>query len=263
MQEPRSVIVTGASRGLGAAVARRLAGVGVDVTISARSAKGLEAVAETLAALGGRCETVPADVADPDAGSRILSRALERFGRLDAVINNAGALGPLETLAHCDAAAWRYNLEVNLMGPVYLCMVALGELRARRGRIVNVSSGAAERVIQAGGAYCSAKAGLNHFTRVLAAEEPELTVLAVRPGVIDTEMQKTLRNLGAKTMPSQQARYYRQLKEKGELEPPDVPARSIAWLALHAPQRMSGQFLSYDDPAIRNPAQGFFGESAG
>ena len=87
-----------------------------------------------------------------------------------------------------------------------------------------------------------------------------MTALAVRPGVVDTDMQADLRNQSDNAMPAEQIAYYRQLKEQGELEPPEVPGRAIAWLALHAPHEFSGQFLDYDDPRISRPARDVFGD---
>ena len=112
-------------------------------------------------------------------------------------------------------------------------------------------------------AYCAGKAALNHFTQVLAAEETTLTALAVRPGVVDTEMQAVLRREGSKAMTASQVAYYHQLKDRGALEPPEIPARSIAWLALYAPPEFSGRFLDYDDPRILRPALEVFGEILG
>jgi len=85
--------------------------------------------------------------------------------------------------------------------------------------------------------------------------------LAVRPGVVDTDMQTFLREEGSRAMPSDQADYYQQLKKRGELEPAELPARSIAWLALYAPREFSGRFLDYDDDRISTPALEVFGES--
>ena len=178
--------------------------------------------------------------------------------RVDAVGNNAGILAPLNYIGTVDPVAWRYNLEVNIMAPFYLARAALGELRKQAGRIVNVSSGAANTAIEAASAYCTAKAALNHFTQVLAAEEPEITAVAVRPGVVDTRMQKTLREEGRLVMPAKWTDYYRKLKAQGKLEPPEIPGRVIAWLALNAPHDLTGQFLSYDDPGIAKPAVDFF-----
>jgi len=92
-------------------------------------------------------------------------------------------------------------------------------------------------------------------------EEPKLTALTVRPGVVDTDMQTFIRQEGPQAMPSDQADFYRQLKDRGELEPAAIPARSIAWLALYAPRDFSGKFLNYDDPLISDPAVEVFGES--
>ena len=177
------------------------------------------------------------------------------------MINNAGIVEPIAPVARTDADSWQYNIAVNLLGPFYLARGAIAELRKRKGRIVNVSSGAATITVETVSAYCAAKAALNHFTRVLAAEEPGLTVMAVRPGVVDTRMQERIRSDGPGVMSAEQVSYYQALKTRGELEAPEVPGRSIAWLALHGPREFSGQFLDYDDPRICRPAQDALGDS--
>lgn len=256
MPDQPVTIVTGASRGLGAAIALQLAGAGVAVVLVSRSIEDLRRTAAGVRS--GAALVLPADVSDPAACRRVAAETLQRFGRLDAVVNNAGTVEPLETVGCSEPARWQRNVAVNLLGPVYLTMAALDALRSRRGRVVNVSSGAAERVIQAASAYCASKAALNQFTRVLAAEEPDITAVAVRPGVVDTPMQEYLRRHGPASMPAEQAAYFRQLKTAELLEPPEVPARAIAWLALQAPRAWSGRFLSYDDPQIARPAGDYF-----
>jgi NAD(P)-dependent dehydrogenase (short-subunit alcohol dehydrogenase family) len=200
-------------------------------------------------------------VADFAACRSAVESTLDRFGRIDALVNNAGIVQPLAAIADAHPDDWRRNIEVNLLAPFYLVRAAVSELRKRHGRIVNVSSGAAKLALETVSAYCTGKAALNHFTRVLAAEEKNLTALSVRPGVVDTDMQAVLRGESASSMPAEQIDYYRQLKERGELEPPEIPARSIAWLALHAPGEFSGRFLDYDDPRIIRPALDVFGEN--
>jgi NAD(P)-dependent dehydrogenase (short-subunit alcohol dehydrogenase family) len=253
------VIVTGASRGLGAAVARWLAKAGAAVTLVARSREKLMEVAADVRRLGGIPHVFNADVSDAHACRSAVETTQDLFGRIDSLVNNAGVVQPLAPIADTHPADWRRNIEVNLFAPFYLVREAIPGLRRQNGRIVNVSSGAATMALETASAYCTGKAALNHFTRVLAAEEPAVTALTVRPGVVDTDMQAVLRNETGNAMPAEQIAYYRQLKDCGELEPPEIPARAIAWLALHAPREFSGRFLDYDDPQISRPAAEFFG----
>ncbi len=261
MSEKPVVIVTGASRGLGAAVARWLAKSGAAVTLVARSEEKLLEVAADVGRLGGSSLVVKADVSDFHACRTAVETTRDHFGRIDSLVNNAGIVQPLAPIADTDPDDWRHSIEVNLFGSFYLVRAAISDLRKHKGRIVNVSSGAATMALENASAYCTGKAALNHFTRVLAAEEKGLTALTVRPGVVDTGMQAVLRNEADNALPAQQIAYYRQLKERGELEPPEVPARAIAWLALYAPREFSGKFLDYDDPRISRPALEVFGET--
>jgi NAD(P)-dependent dehydrogenase (short-subunit alcohol dehydrogenase family) len=254
------VIVTGASRGLGAAVAGWLVKAGTGVTLVARSEGALKKGAENLGHLGGEVLVCDADISDYDDCCRVAERTLERFGRIDSLVNNAGIVHPIAAIADSDPTQWRYNIDVNLIGPFNLTRAAITHLRKQNGRIINVSSGAANLALENLSAYCTGKAALNHFTRVLAAEESVLTALTVRPGVVDTDMQTYIRQEGPGAMPAEQLAYYRQLKDHGQLEPPEIPARSIAWLALYATRPFSGQFLDYDDPHISSKALEVFGE---
>ena len=263
MSQPPVVIITGASRGLGAAVADWLARVGAALTLTARSTDSLAETAAAVAQLGGQALPVAADAADPEAAEQVVRETIDRFGRIDAVINNAGILDPIARLADADPAQWRRNIEVNLLGPVYLIRAALPFLTRSGGRAVNVSSGAADRAVSGWSAYCAAKAGLTHLTRVLAAEHPEITAVAIRPGVVDTRMQTEIRERGDGGMTAEAVAGFRRLEADGELEPPAVPGRAIAWLALKAPADWSGRFLDYDDPAVADPAAALFGPAPG
>ena len=255
MEKTKVVILTGASRGLGAATALSLADREAAVCLVARSKKKLLAVEAGILERGGRAMAIQADVADAEACRKIVEKTLERWGRLDALVNNAGVLGPLAYTTDAAPSAWLDTLKVNVMGPYHLARAALPWLRQSTGRIVNVSSGAATTPLAGAGAYCVSKAALNHLTRILAVEEPEVTSVAVRPGVVDTPMQTTLRETAPSVMPKDLADYYQDLKIGGKLEPPDVPGKAIAWLALHAPHAWSGRFLNYDDPEIVIPVE--------
>ena len=261
MSDVPVVIVTGASRGLGAGIARWLGAAGARVTLIARTEAALADIARSVTALGGEALVCPADVAAREACDQAVESTLGRFGRLDGLVNNAGILSPVETIEGSDPDLWARNIAVNLLAPYYMIRASIPALRTAAGRVVNISSGAAQKPIGAWSAYCAAKAALTHFTAVLAAEEPRITAVAVRPGVIDTAMQQQIRREGPLAMDPEKAAYFRQLKAEGRLEPPWVPARAAAWLSLHAPRSLSGRFLEYDDPQIAEPALALFGPS--
>jgi NAD(P)-dependent dehydrogenase (short-subunit alcohol dehydrogenase family) len=263
MDDRKTAIITGASQGLGAAVACWLAKDSAAVVLVARSRDGLDQVAHHVEQLGGSAMVIPADVADPSACEHVVESTLKRFKKIHALINNAGVFSPLAPIEHVDIHQWRYAIEVNLMGPFYLSKYALPPLMNTNGRIVNISSGASRTPIPSASAYCASKAGLTHFNRVLAEEAPGITAIAVRPGVVDTPMQTQIRNEGSGVMSPTQYTYYKDLKAKGQLEPPEIPARSVAWLAFHAPHDMSGDFRNYDDPDIAGPALSVYGSTLG
>ncbi len=134
MKNSPVVIVTGASRGLGASVAGWLAKAGAGVTLVARSQGDLNRVAEDLGHPDGKPLVYPADVSDYDACLRAVEITLERFGRIDSLVNNAGIVQPIAPISDCDPADWRYNLEVNLIGPFNLIRAAIPHLRMRNNQ---------------------------------------------------------------------------------------------------------------------------------
>jgi NAD(P)-dependent dehydrogenase (short-subunit alcohol dehydrogenase family) len=190
-------IITGASRGLGLALAAGLAGAGWRLVVDARNAGDLAAAAKQIEAgagltgAGGRVVAVPGDVID--AGHRLaLVEAADRLGGLDLLVNNAGILGPSPQppLAEYPLGALRDVYEVNVLAPLGLIQVALPRLRASRGAIVTVTSDAAVEAYPGWGGYGSAKAAIELASRVLAAEEPDLRVWWVDPGDLRTRMHQ-------------------------------------------------------------------------
>ena len=250
MENAPVVLITGASRGIGAAAARQLLAKGCRVAAASRSRDGITSAMANASPSDDTLLVLTGDVARPEDGRRWVADTLARFGRLDALVNNAGVLAPLARLADAEPADWHANLAVNLLGPFYLAQAAIPPLRETCGRIVNISSGAALKSIVGWSAYCVAKAGLNHLTRLLAAEEPDITTVALRPGVVDTAMQALIRAEGSQAMAPETSAAFRELKATGRLLDPAVPAGKIAWLALQAPSDLSGAFLDYDDPRI-------------
>jgi NAD(P)-dependent dehydrogenase (short-subunit alcohol dehydrogenase family) len=253
------IIVTGASKGLGAAIALWLGKAKTNVVAAARSYENLQKRVEEIENSGGKAMAIQIDVADHRSCRELISKTLGRFGRIDAIVNNAATATPLTYIKNAHEKDWKYCFDVNLMGPFQISKYSIPELRENHGRIINVSSGAANHPIESASAYCASKAALNQLTAVLAAEEPDITAIAVRPGVIDTDMQTYLRKEGTNVMPHGTSTYYKEIYIRGELESPEIPARSIAWLALFAPKSMSGEYRSYDDYDISGPAREYFG----
>jgi NAD(P)-dependent dehydrogenase (short-subunit alcohol dehydrogenase family) len=253
----QTVLISGASRGLGAATARIVAQMASNVVLTARSEKDLLAVAQEIEAAGGSALAVEGDVSQAAECQRVVAEAAQTFGQIDAVVNNAAVLTPIAPIADGDPQLWKENLATNLLGPFMLTQAALPYLRQVQGRVINVSAGAAVNPYPGWAAYCSAKAGLNHFTRVLAAEEPEITAIAFRPGVVDTAMQATIRREGAQGMPAEiYAQFVRRFEEE-ELLPPEVPGCALAVLAFHAPREWSGAFLPWNHEEVQSLVRQF------
>ncbi len=182
------VLVTGASRGIGREIALRLAETR-DVAVNHRdSAAEAEAVAEAARERGAEALVVRADVRDPDAVESMIEDCVDRFGRLDAVVNNAGIVDPAR-LADLDPGTWTEVIETNLGGAFYVSRAAAPHLADRNGDIVNMSSiGGTGGTVDA--AYAASKAGLHGLTRALARElgSAGVQVNAVAPGPVETGM---------------------------------------------------------------------------
>lgn len=179
-------LITGASRGLGLALARALARDGWTLILDARGAADLHEAAAGLAAAGADVTAVPGDIADP-AHRAALVRASDG---LDLLVNNASTLGatPLPRLAGHPLPELERAFAVNVLGPLALIQGVLPSLRARRGAIVNVSSDAAREAYEGWGGYGATKAALDQMSNVLAVEEPGIAVWSVDPGEMRTRM---------------------------------------------------------------------------
>lgn len=246
------VIVTGASRGLGAECARACAVWGARVVLSGRSGPELAQIADQISSIGGSATVLPTDVRVESDCRRLIGSTVEQFDRLDALVNNAGTLEPIQRVEHADPHEWNMNWRANILGPVMLSRAAIPALRRSTGRIINVSSGAAIRPIAGWGAYSLAKAALLQLTRILAVEEPAITVIAFRPGALETRMQAIIREKGAAEMEGEQYQDFVNRHEQGRLLPPRMPARSLAALALGAEREWSGEFIRWDGERVES-----------
>ena len=191
-------VVTGSTSGLGAAIARRFVEEGASVLVTGRNVERGEALLAELAAVPGRAAFVAADLAEEEACTRLVDGAVERFGALTVLVNNAVASDALASdgsLAELSTEAWEAVLRVGLSAPMWLCRAAIPHVqRAGRGSFVNISSRAAERATPAHTAYVACKGGLNALTRAIATDYAGdgIRCNTLAPGYIVNERRERL-----------------------------------------------------------------------
>lgn len=188
-----NVLVTGASRGLGRALSEALAAAGASVVMVARSEARLLSAVQSIRETGGDAHALPADVGEPDSAARIAGMAAAMVGPIHVVVHNASTLGPspLKPLTETTDEEWERALAVNLTGPFRLTRALVGSMVARgSGLVLHVSSDASVEAYPTWGAYGVSKAGLDHLSRIWAAEleGSGVRTIAVDPGEMDTAM---------------------------------------------------------------------------
>lgn len=190
MLRDKVALITGASRGLGRALALAYAKEGAKVVITARSKEGLQPVADEVEGLDAEVLAIPADVARRADVEELVAAAIERFGKVDVLVNNAGVLGPrVEILAYPDHE-WQRVLDTNLTAPFLLSRVLVPHMPGG-GSIINISSGVSVAGRAKWGAYSVSKFGIEGLTQIMAAElgERGIRVNSVDPGAMRTEMR--------------------------------------------------------------------------
>ena len=235
------VIVTGASRGIGAAAALALGKAGATVVLAARDGKQVAEVAQQIVQAGGKASASVCDVADYASVERLVAETIERFGRLDVLVNNAGVIEPIAPLAETDPALWAKAIQINLTGAYFAVRAVLpAMIAAGGGTIVNISSGAGTRPLEGWSAYSASKAGMKMLTRSIALEHgPQgVRVFGFSPGTTDTNMQGLIRASGM----NQISRIPRE-----NLFPPSLPAKAIVFLCTPAADDLNGQEFSIRD----------------
>jgi len=253
-----TVLLTGASRGIGAETARWLATRGARLALVARDADALAKVATDARRRGAEVAELPADVTAAGAAETITAAVQERFGDLDALINNAGISGPIGHISEADLGRWRRTLETNLLAPIAFIQAAAAALRLRAGTVVNVTSEVADIASESIEPYAGAKAALRHLSRTLAEEEPDLTVIAYDPGPSDTALMAEIREQSTATMKPALAAVYHDLHASGRLVQPEDTARVLAWLAIAAPKTWSGRVIDHRNPEAVTSARNAF-----
>jgi 3-oxoacyl-[acyl-carrier protein] reductase len=232
-----AALVTGASRGIGAAVARALAADGWPVAVNYRADReGAEGVVREIEEQGGRAMAVRADIADPEAADELVERVERELGPVLVLVNNAGtradALSP-----QIDDAAWTRVLETNLSGAFRVTRRVLRQMiRGRFGRIVNVASVVGRRANPGQANYAASKAGLEALTKTVASEvaRRSVTVNAVAPGLVQTDMTAGLENGLLEAVPARRA------------GTPEEVAACVRFLASDEASYVTGATLTVD-----------------
>lgn len=219
-------LVTGGSRGIGLAIVGALAGAGAEVTYTARTRSGIDAARAGLPE-GARARGVVCDVADAEGMATLLAEPV------DILVNNAGVIGPIGHLGAVELEDWARNIGVNLLSAVRAIRLALPGLVARRGAVVNLSSGAAHTAMEGWSAYCAGKAALAMVTRCLHVEygAKGLRAFGFAPGLVDTDMQAAIRQSGINPVSA---------IPRESLRPASEPGRAVAWLCSGAAADLAG-----------------------
>lgn len=238
----RVVLVTGASRGIGAATARIFAARGARMALLARDEGALRDRADEI---GGNALILPCDIADAQAVGAAIARCCDVFGRLDVVISNAGVIDPIASPASADPAEWGRAVDVNLKGVFHLARAALPRMIAGGGgSFLHLSSGAAHAPRDGWSAYCATKAGAAMLMQSIHLEHAGqgIRALSLSPGTVATDMQRAIAESG--------------INEVSRLPwsdhiPPEWPAAALAWMAGPEADAWLGQELSLREDWLR------------
>ncbi len=239
MPSIKTALITGASRGIGKAIALRLAGEGFRLVICARDKVPLLEAKKELLALGAPCLAVAADVSDPAACQKLFEEAQATFGSVNILVNNAG-ISHIGLLQDMDNGQWNTLIGTNLSSVFYCCRLAIPSMiAAKNGRILNISSVWGNAGASCEAAYSASKGGVNALTKALAKElaPSKIQVNALACGAIDTDMNRFLseedRAALAEEIPA------------GRLGTV-TEAADMAWQLLRAPDYLTGQIVTLD-----------------
>ncbi|MFD3190353.1 SDR family oxidoreductase [Sedimentitalea sp. HM32M-2] len=238
----KTVLITGASRGIGAEAARVFALAGANVALAARSVNKVQALAEDL---GQRAIGVNCDVSDYAQAEAAVQACVQHFGGLDVLIGNAGVIEPISHLADADPAAWGRVIDINLKGVFHGMRAALPVMiAAGGGSILTVSSGAAHGPVEAWSHYCASKAGAAMLTACVDKENrgKGIRAMGLSPGTVATQMQREIKASGVNPVS--------QLDWSDHI-PADWPARALLWMCAPAADPYVGTEISLRDDDIR------------
>lgn len=238
----KTVMITGASRGIGEAASRVFSNAGANVVLLAR---GESDIARIAGEIGRTALAVPCDVSRYWEVEAAVGAARDTFGGVDVLINNAGIVEPISHLANSDPEAWGHVIDINLKGVYYGMRAVLpGMIERGGGTILTVSSGAAHGPVEAWSHYCASKAGAAMLTRMVDKENRNdgIRAMGLSPGTVATEMQREIKRSGINPVSS---------LEWSDHIPPAWPARALLWMCGPDSDAYLGEEISLRDEDIR------------
>lgn len=238
----RTVLITGASRGIGAEAARVFADAGANVALIARTA---DSIADLAGEIGERAVAIPCDISRYWEMAQAVENCVTAFGGLDILINNAGVIEPIARMEEADPDGWGQVIDINLKGVFHGMRAALPVMEeAGGGTILTVSSGAAHGPVEAWSHYCASKAGAAMLTKCLHKEMADkgIRAMGLSPGTVATQMQREIKASGINPVS--------QLDWSDHI-PADWPAKALLWMCSPDADGYLGEEISLRDEAIR------------
>ena len=238
----KTMMVTGASRGIGAAAARVFAEAGANVCLLARSR---EEIADIAGEIGKSALAIPCDVSRYWEMEAAVRASIDTFGRLDILINNAGVIDPIANLSEADPDAWGQLIDINVKGVFHGMRAALPSMITQgAGTILTISSGAAHNALEGWSAYCTSKAGAAMLSRAAHVEAAGhgIRAMGLSPGTVATQMQREIKESGVNPVS--------QLDWDAHI-PPEWPAKTLLWMCGADADEFLGEEISLRDEAIR------------
>lgn len=234
----KTALVTGASRGIGLAIAKKLAKYNVQVALAARSEDRLKKIVDELETQGHKAIAVSCDVSIYEEVEAAVSKTVGRFGGLDILVNNAGTIEPIARITDADVGLWSQAVDINMKSVFYGLRAAIPVMESRgAGVIVNLSSGAANSALEGWSHYCATKAAVKKLTECAYKEVADkgVRVVGLSPGTVATDMMSTIRDSGINPVS--------QLDWSTHI-PPEWAAEAVAFLCSEAGREFDGTDFS-------------------
>ena len=238
----KTVLITGASRGIGAEAARVFASAGAKVALLARSKNALDEIAVQI---GDNARAISCDLSNLSDLKNDIDTAKAAFGPIDILINNAGMIDPIAPLQDTDPDQWSKLIDVNVKAVYYAMRLTVPDMIARGGgTVLTVSSGAAHRAIEGWSAYCASKAAVAMLTESLHLEESGngIRAMGLSPGTVATQMQRDIKASGINAVSK---------LDWSDHIPPDWPARALLWMCSAAADPLCGTEVQLRDDTTR------------